>query len=471
MRNEMQTESKIKILLVDDDDDFRWATGNILNAVGYHCIHALNGQEALNIVEKEIPDLVLMDYRMPGQNGLTVAAEMKRRIHAVPIIIITAYGEIDSAVKAMKMGIYDYVTKPADNNDLLFTIKRALEKQDLLQEVEKLRTVLDERTSLYELMGNSDPIKKLVRRVEKVAPTPFTVLIEGESGTGKELMARAVRNLSGVKDGPFVALDCGAIPESLVESELFGSMKGAFTGADRDKPGHFELADGGTLFLDEVGNLSHAIQQKLLRAIQERRIRPLGGKKTVPIAVRIIAATNQSLAEDLKAGRFRSDLYFRLNEFSLKMPSLKERMEDIPYLAKKFLDEAEIELKKKCNGFSKEALLALSAYHWPGNVRELRNIIRQAALLCKEETPIQVQHLNFIAQPLFPDKGSPNFSVTHHAEGKSLKEIVNDRVAVVEKEIIGRVLKEEKGNKSRTAKKLQVDYKALLRKIKAYGIG
>ena len=471
MRNEMQTESKIKILLVDDDDDFRWATGNILNAVGYHCIHALNGQEALNIVEKEIPDLVLMDYRMPGQNGLTVAAEMKRRIHAVPIIIITAYGEIDSAVKAMKMGIYDYVTKPADNNDLLFTIKRALEKQDLLQEVEKLRTVLDERTSLYELMGNSDPIKKLVRRVEKVAPTPFTVLIEGESGTGKELIARAVHNLSGVKDGPFVALDCGAIPESLVESELFGSMKGAFTGADRDKPGHFELADGGTLFLDEVGNLSHAIQQKLLRAIQERRIRPLGGKKTVPIAVRIIAATNQSLAEDLKAGRFRSDLYFRLNEFSLKMPSLKERVEDIPYLAKKFLDEAEIELKKKCNGFSKEALLALSAYHWPGNVRELRNIIRQAALLCKEETPIQVQHLNFIAQPLFPDKGSPNFSVTHHAEGKSLKEIVNDRVAVVEKEIIGKVLKEAKGNKSQTAKKLQVDYKTLLKKIKAYGLG
>ncbi len=248
MRNEMQTESKIKILLVDDDDDFRWATGNILNAVGYHCIHAVNGQEALDFVEKEIPDLVLMDYRMPGQDGLTVAAEMKRRIPAVPIIMITAYGEIDSAVKAMKMGIYDYVTKPMDNNDLLFTIKRALEKQDLLLEVEQLRTVLNERTSLYQLMGNSDPIKKLIRNVEKVAPTPFTVLIEGESGTGKELMARAIHNLSRVKDGPFVALDCGAIPESLVESELFGSMKGAFTGADRDKPGHFELADGGTLF-------------------------------------------------------------------------------------------------------------------------------------------------------------------------------------------------------------------------------
>jgi DNA-binding NtrC family response regulator len=369
------------------------------------------------------------------------------------------------------MGIYDYVTKPMDNNDLLFTIKRALEKQDLLQEVELLRTVLNERTSLYQLMGSSDPIKKLIRRVEKVAPTPFTVLIEGESGTGKELIAQAIHNLSGVKDGPFVALDCGAIPESLVESELFGAMKGAFTGADRDKPGHFELADGGTLFLDEVGNLSHAIQQKLLRAIQERLIRRLGGKKPVPVTVRIIAATNQSLAEDLKAGQFRSDLYFRLNEFSLKMPPLKERTEDIPYLAKKFLDEAETELKKKCKGFSKEALLSLGAYHWPGNVRELRNIIRQATLLCKGDNPIQMHHLNFTAQPMCSDKETPNFPPAFHDEGKSLKEIVNDRVAVVEKEIIGKVLKEAKGNKSQTAKKLQVEYKTLLKKIKAYGLG
>ena len=470
MSNEMPMESKAKILLVDDDDDFRWATGNILTAVGYHCIHALNGQEALDFVEKEIPDLVLMDYRMPGQNGLTVAAEMKQRIKAVPIIMITAYGEIDSAVKAMKMGVYDYVTKPADNNDLLFTIKRALEKQELLLEVEQLRTVLNERTSLYKLMGNSDPVKKLIGRLEKVAPTPFTVLIEGESGTGKELVARAIHNLSRVKGGPFVALDCGAIPESLVESELFGAMKGAFTGADRDKPGHFELAHNGTLFLDEAGNLSHPIQQKLLRAIQERTIRPLGGKKTVSVTVRIIAATNQSLAEDLKAGRFRSDLYFRLNEFSLKMPTLKERAEDTPYLAKKFLDEAEIDLNKKCNGFSREALLALGAYRWPGNVRELRNIIRQAALLCEENAAIQMHHLIFTAHPLFPDEGTPGFSPAIHDGGKSLKEIVNGRIAVVEKEIIGKILKEKNGNKSQTATKLQVDYKTLLKKIKAYGL-
>ena len=470
MSIEIPTEAKMKILLVDDDDDFRWATGNILSAVGYDVPQAVNGREALEFVEKDIPDLVLMDYRMPGQNGLAVAAQMKRIIPAVPIVIITAYGEIDSAVKAMKMGIYDYVTKPMDNNVLLFTIKRALEKQDLLQEVEQLRTILDERTTLYKLMGNSDPIKKLVRHVEKVAPTPFTVLIEGESSTGKEIIARAIHDLSREKDGPFVALDCGAIPETLVESELFGAMKGAFTGADSDKPGHFELAHGGTLFLDEVGNLSLSVQQKLLRALQARVVRRLGGIEPVPVNVRIIAATNQSIAEDVKLGKFRSDLYFRMNEFSLKMPSLKERTEDIPYLAKKFLDEAEIDLKKTCSGFSRETLFALGSYHWPGNVRELRNMIRQAALLCDEDAPIQGQHLVFTAQPLSPDQRNPDaFYATLDGE-KSLKEIVNDRIEAVEKEIIGKVLKEAGGNKSQVARKLQVEYKTLLKKIRLYGL-
>jgi len=470
MGEETKTDTEVKILLVDDDDDFRWATGNILSAVGYRCIHALDGHEALNFVEKEIPNLVLMDYRMPGKNGLSVSAEMKRIIPAVPIVMITAYGEIDSAVKAMKMGIYDYVTKPVDNNDLLFTIKRALETGGLMLEMEHLRTVLAERETIYREMGTSDPVKKLVQQVEKVAPTTFTVLIEGQSGTGKELIARYIHNLSQVKNGPFVALDCGAIPESLVENELFGSMKGAFTGADSDKPGHFELAHGGTLFLDEVGNLSYATQQKLLRAIQEDMIMRLGGKKPVPVTVRIIAATNQSFAEDLKNGRFRSDLYFRLNEFSLKMPSLKERLEDIPYLAKKFLDEAELELEKKCAGFSREALLALGAYHWPGNVRELRNMIRQAALLCEENAPIQEHHLFFTGGGHLPNEGISCPSTTIHEEGKSLKEMVNDRVEAVEKEIVGKVLKEADGNKSETARKLGMDYKTLLRKIKHLGI-
>ena len=344
---EQQISSAKKILVVDDDRDFRWTVDNILNAAGYKILQAQDGAEALILLEENIPDLVLLDYRMPGRDGLQVAGDMKQRIPGVPIIIITAYAEVESAVKAMKMGVYDYITKPVDNDDLVFTIKRALEKQDLVQEVENLKRVLSERGSLYEMMGKSNKIKKLVSLVEKVAPTPFTVLLEGESGTGKELVARSIHNMSGVREGPFVAVDCGSIPETLIESELFGYMKGAFTGAYTDKQGQFELADGGTLFLDEVGNLPYQSQQKLLRTMQERCIQRLGAKKVHPVQVRIITATNQVMENDVKAGRFRSDLYFRIKEFSIKIPPLRERKEDIFYLSKKFIGEVEKELKKK----------------------------------------------------------------------------------------------------------------------------
>jgi len=471
MPAELQTARPRKILLVDDDQDFRWATGNILESAGYKVVHAKDGDDALNFLEKDVPDLVLLDYRMPGRDGLEIAGEMRQRISAVPIIMITGYGEVKLAVKAMKMGVYDYVTKPVDNSDLLFTIKRALETQDLVHEVEHLRNVLSERASLYKLMGKSDQVKKLVRHIEKVAHTSFTVLIEGESGTGKELVARAVHELSQVKDGPFVAVDCGAIPETLIESELFGYMKGAFTGAHTDKPGHFELADGGTLFLDEVGNLSYPVQQKLLRAIQERVVQRLGGKKAVDINVRIVAATNQSLEKHVDSGRFRTDLYFRLNEFTIRTPALRDRTEDTPYLSKKFMDEAEEELGKRCGGFSKESLIALSSYRWPGNVRELRNVIRQAVLLSEENSPIQPDHLTFSSH-LMPalKKGNPADSGPVYDGKKSLKEIVKSYVDTIEKRVIKEAMSEAKGNKSKVAKKLRVDYKTLLRKIKAHGI-
>ncbi|MDY7032883.1 MAG: sigma-54 dependent transcriptional regulator, partial [Thermodesulfobacteriota bacterium] len=260
-----QSFAKRKILLVDDDQDFRWTMNNVLQRAKYTVIQAQNDSEAMVFLEEEIPDLVLLDYRMPEKNGMEVAQEMKRQIPEIPIIMITAYADIKSAVKAMKMGVYDYITKPVDNNDLLFSIKRALEKRDLTQEIERLRDALDERTSLHRLMGTSDQIKKIIHLVEKVAPTSFTILIIGDSGTGKEILARSIHQLSRVKEGPFVAVDCGAIPETLIESELFGYKKGAFTGAYTDKPGHFELAEGGTLFLDEVGNLPYPAQQKLLR--------------------------------------------------------------------------------------------------------------------------------------------------------------------------------------------------------------
>jgi DNA-binding NtrC family response regulator len=464
--------SRMKILLVDDDRDFRWTTGNMLESAGYRVIHAGDGEEALSLIEKDIPHLILLDYRMQRMNGLDVAAAMRQRIPGIPVIMITAYPAIDSAVKALRMGVYDYVTKPFDNNDLLFTIKRALEKKDLMDEVANLRYILSERASLYESMGKSDPIKKLVRQVEKVAPTSFTVLIEGESGTGKELVARSIHNLSRVKNGPFVAVDCGAIPETLIETELFGCRKGAFTGAHTDKPGQFELADRGTLFLDEVGNLPYTMQQKLLRTIQERVVQRVGGKKPVEIDVRIVAAANRSLEKGVESERFRPDLFYRLTEFTLRIPPLRERKEDIPYLAKKFMDQLEGELNKKCAGFSREALVALSSYHWPGNVRELKNVIGQAVLLCEDHALIQPQHMTFRSHLIPVSKGgNPDAMEMIHDGKKSLNELVTSYVDLVEKKIIEAAMTEFDGNKSRVAKRLKVDYKTLLRKIKALGIG
>jgi len=463
--------SKKKILLVDDDADFLWLATAMLQKAGYGIIQAPDGEKALDLYEKDPPDLVLMDYRMPGWNGLQIAEEMKRRLLSAPIVIITGFAEIKLAVKAMKMGVYDYVVKPVNQNDFLFTIQRALEKQDLEQEVAHLKLMLNERLSLHERMGHSDAVKNLVRHVEKVAPTAFTVLIEGESGTGKELVAGAIHDLSRVKDAPFVAVDCGAIPEALIESELFGYRKGAFTGAHVDKMGHFEMADGGTLFLDEVGNLSYPVQQKLLRAIQERKIQRLGGEEPTSVSTRIVAATNQSLEKDVESGRFRSDLYFRLNEFTIKLPPLRERVDDIPYLAAKFENEVEKELNKQCGGLSPEALQILSSYSWPGNVRELRNAIRQSVLLCEEDMPITPDHLAFSSQHSEGTPRKPEKNPTYPYDGSEpLKETISRIRDIEENNVIRETLALAKGNKSETARLLSIDYKTLLRKIKRHGI-
>ncbi|MBU4069026.1 MAG: sigma-54 dependent transcriptional regulator [Proteobacteria bacterium] len=469
MSVENQASLQKNILVVDDDDDFRWAIGNVLRAGGYKVTQAQDGEEALKLLEKDIPDLILLDYRMPGRDGISVSADIKKRIPALPIIMITAYAEVKYAVKAIKMGVYDYVTKPIDNNNLLFAIKRAIEQQELVQEVEHLRNILNERASLYKLMGNSHRISELVKLVEKVAPTSFTVLIEGESGTGKELVARFIHDMSKVSKGPFIAVDCGAIPENLIESELFGYMKGAFTGAYVDKPGHFELADGGTLFLDEIGNLPYQAQQKILRAMQERCIQRLGAKETKSIQVRVIAATNQPLEKDMEFGKFRPDLYFRLKEFSIKAPALRERKEDIPYLARKFMNEVQSELDKKCNGISKAALQLLVSCQWPGNVRELRNIIRQAVLLCKENGLIKPKHLLFNTNIISHTSGIQSSVSSKIYDGeKSLSETIKSISQTVEKKIIADMLAETKGNKSEAARRLGIDYKTLLRKLKTY---
>ncbi len=459
------------ILVVDDDDDFRWVAGNLLRSSGYNVLLARDGEEALSLLENDIPELVLLDYKMPGRDGIEIAADMRQRIPAVPIIMITAYAEVKFAVRAMQMGVYDYIAKPIDNDDLIFAVKRALEKQDLEREVERLRNVLNERAalSLYEIMGNSDQIRKLVQLVEKVAPTTFTVLVEGESGSGKEAVAHAIHDMSKRKKGPFIALDCGAIPETLMESELFGYMKGAFTGAHKDKLGQFELADGGTLFLDEVGNLPYSAQQKLLRSMQERVVQRLGDSRVRPVQVRIIAATNRPLEEDIEIRNFRSDLYFRLKEFTVRIPPLRERKEDIPYLAKRFMDEVQGELHKKCLGLSKEALGSLTAYDWPGNVRELRSVIRQAVLLSEENAPIKPDNLMF--SPCSMTSARDHAAFDHVYDGKKpLKEVVRSLSDDLEKKIIKEVIAQTKGNKSEAARRLGIDYKTLLRKIKLHQI-
>ncbi len=464
-------ETVKKILTVDDDADFRWVISNVLTDAGYKVSTAGNGKHALASLKKDIPNLILLDYRMPGIHGLALVEEIKKEYPSLPVIIITAYAEIDIAVKAIKMGVYDYVTKPLNNQELLFTIERALEKQQLTEEIDNLRELLAGRTNLFELMGKSDTIKAVVSLVEKIAPTNFNVLIEGESGTGKEILARAIHSMSNVKNGPFISIDCGAIPETLIESELFGYARGAFTGAYQDKPGQFELAQGGTLFLDEVGNLSYPAQHKLLRTIEERRVLRLGAKKTRPFHVRIVAASNRILDEEITVDRFRRDLYYRLNEFSLKVPPLRERKEDIPYLVNKFIGEMEHELGRKCAGLTKEALGVLYSYSWPGNVRELKNIIRRVSIVSDENRQITVEDMMASGIPVYNLPGELANSHNHIiAEGKSLHETVRFSARIIEKSMIEKTLRETKGNKSKAARKLGIDYKTILRKIRSYGI-
>lgn len=463
--------SKRNILVVDDDPDFLWLAGRMLEEAGYRVIEARTGESALALFEKEMPGLVLLDYRLPGSDGLQVAVEMRDRRPAVPIIMLTGYGEVKIAVQAMKVGVYDYTLKPLNKDDLLFTIGRALENRAFLDERERLRDTLAERSPLHERMGKSHQVKKLVHLVEKVAPTSLTVLIQGETGTGKELVANAIHDLSQAREGPFVAVDCGAIPDTLIESELFGYMKGAFTGAYADKPGQFESADQGTLFLDEVGNLSYRVQQKLLRAIQERAVRRLGGRRPVPIDVRIVAAANQCLEEEVEAGSFRPDLYFRLSEFTIQMPPLRERVEDIPYLSMRFMNEVEEELGKRCTGFSREALTALCTYHWPGNVRELRNVIRQAVLLSEPDAKLLPEHLIFTCPSMFETTGGGGAEVKRLYDGKKpLKEIVTPLKDAFEKKIIEAVMARANGNKAEAARRLKVDYTTLYRKIRFHEI-
>jgi two-component system nitrogen regulation response regulator GlnG len=444
----------------------RWLLAGILKAQGLQVVTAEDGESALETIRRHPPSVILLDLKMPKLGGMEVLAELKTIDPQVPVIILTAYGDISTAVQAMRLGAYDYLTKPFQNDDIILTVHRAIERQTLLAEVEELRSRLGEGCSLRELMGPSQEIQKVIQQVKQVADCTFTVLIQGETGTGKELVARAIHQQSGRHDRPFIALDCGAIPETLIESEMFGYEKGAFTGADRRKEGHFQLAEGGSLFLDEIANLPPITQTKLLRVLEERQVQPLGGKRAVPVNVRVIAASNLPLETAMRAGRFRQDLYYRLNEFTVSLPPLRKRPEDIACLAKRFLEEAGMELKRPARAISEEAAQLLLQHPWPGNVRELRNVIRQAVLLGSEL--IGPEHLTALGTggPVTPSAGDPDSPL----KVLSLREASGKAIAEAERRVICQALQATRGNKSEASRLLKTDYKTLHLKMRRYGI-
>ncbi len=478
------------VLIVDDDPALLQALPEALRIriAGLTVDTADSGAAALEQIRARDYDAIVTDIKMPGMDGLALLTEIRTHRPDTPILMITGYGELDLVVQVLRAGAYDFIRKPIDRDYFVASLRRAMEARELSRRVKgqqlgleghlnELETIVEERTRelrernkviespLRFLMGPNGPMEKIVEQIKQVADSPLTVLVEGETGTGKELVARAIHQLSARRDKPFVAVDCGAIPDTLIESELFGYEKGAFTGAHQRKEGQFQLAGGGTLFLDEIVNLPLPTQAKLLRALQERQVQPLGSKRPLHVVARIIAASNVCLEREVRAGRFRQDVYYRLNEFGITLPPLRERGDDILHLANEFLPEAGMELGRPCRKISEAAAQVLLRYRWPGNVRELRNVIRRAILLASDV--IEPEHLSVLpvdAPPATALRGEPA------PLDSSLKEVAEAAAADAEQQAIRQALHTSRGNKSEAARHLRTDYKTLYLKMKQYGI-
>ena len=459
-----------KILAVDDNKaECKLLELALENVRGYEVLTAATGRSALDQAVRCAPDAVILDLLLPDFSGLEVLKELKKFQPTLPVIMLTGLSDIRKVVEAIQMGADNFLTKPFENDQLLLVLRQAVEQNELLNEVAALRRNAGRMgPALSGITGKSPAILEVVGHIRKVAGSNLTVLIQGETGTGKEPAARALHEESSRRDGPFVAVDCGALPENLLESELFGHEKGAFSGADRRKPGQFELAGGGTLFLDEIGNLSLSLQAKLLRVLQERQVRPVGAIKAFSVDVRIIAASNTPLEGAAKSGQFRQDLYYRLAECTLQLPPLRNRREDIPLLAQRFREEACREFQKPVTALSEEAMGLLEAHAWPGNVRELRNVLRQAVLLTPDSTIHEEQIRALLGAT--GDSEAPGPVEVPLIPGMALRKIVESATEQVEKKAISNVLRSTQGNKSQAAKALDVDYKTLRLKIKKYGL-
>ena len=447
------------ILLVDDEAGVREALCDILQDNGYRVECASGGRECLEKMESLNPDTVLMDIRMPDLDGIRVLEALIQRGKNAPVILITAYGSTETTIEAMKLGAFDYLMKPLKVKEILETVSRAVEIKELMDGSASQRGEGEEIDS-YAMIGLSGIMQNVYKTIGRVANTNATVLIRGESGTGKELVARAIHGNSVRKDRPFTKINCASIPENLLESELFGYEKGAFTGAVAAKPGKFEMANRGTLFLDEIGEMSLNTQAKLLRVLQEREFERVGGTETIRVDVRIIAATNKDLDLSIEEGGFREDLFYRLNVVEIVMPPLRERKSDLPDLIKHLIRHCNLEYKKSITGFTAEALVLLKSYDWPGNIRELKNICERAVLMSSgplltvEDLPISLQ------------KKSRRAGWLSDIPGGSLKEIV----AEVEKEVILRSLEENNWNRSAVAQALKMNRSTLYAKMKELGI-
>jgi DNA-binding NtrC family response regulator len=460
-------ENSVRIMIVDDEEYIRASLTRVMKTEGFKAQVAHNGATALKMIQEELPEVLLVDFKMPGMDGMEVLRRAKELYPDLPVILITAYAEVQGAVDAMRAGAHDYLSKPFDHHEVIRVVHRALAERELKQKLKNLSSQLEDTLSLRKVMGPSDAIGRLISDVNRVAKSDFTVVILGETGSGKELVARAIHHSSHRSEGPFVAIDCGAIPETLLESELFGYEKGAFTGAVVQKPGKFEAAKGGTLLLDEISNMPLSSQVKLLRALQEKKVYRVGGTKPIDVDVRLLVASNQDLGSAIASGAFRSDLFYRLNEFTINIPSLRERKGDIPYLAKRFLETTNIELGKGVKGFSEPATEALLAHDWPGNVRQLRSTIRRAVLLADEM--ITEMHLD-MTKVSGLSQGNTQETEGMPWEGSSLKEIIRHNTLGIEREVLIKALKYTGGNKAKAARLLQIDYKTIHTKVKQLGI-
>ena len=451
------------ILLVEDKDSLRRVLRLTLENAGYTVTEAIDARSALNEIATTRHRLVLTDLRMPNGSGLDVLRSARAADMDVPVIVMTAFGSIDEAVQAMKDGAHDFLQKPVDSNHLLLLVERALEQARLRTENILLREDWSRRYGFPRIIGESETLKRAVGETQRVAQTEATVLLLGESGTGKELFARAVHHLSARRDNPFVAINCAAIPETLIENELFGHERGAFTGATDRRQGKFELASGGTVFLDEIGELPLGVQGKLLRAIEEKVVDRIGGRAPVAVDVRVVAATNKDLKAAVDNGQFRGDLFFRLAVFPIEVPPLRDRGDDLVLLAQHFASEIGRELRGREAQLTPEALDALKQHHWPGNVRELENAIERACIL---SDTLMLEPADLGLGPSTPESES----LQELDLSGTLSDVAHRALRVVERKKILRALEANSGNKSKTAEDLGVSYKTLLNKIKEYAL-